>query len=495
LENPQQLKTEDIRKEVLDFLSGKYRSVKDVPKEVLKTFPFIDLEMIFEIENTKTALILEKEMRAPRWVTYVVKHEDVLKKHGFEMGIVKLQNKTETLMFPNYRDIEAALGRESFGLYLIRNKQLDCVYHNRLMSSCGRLAQAEASPLFERLRLNKHIPSVVTDNMKKLQKVSLADSLKDIAIEYDARTFDEPDEEYDFIQEAMKDILERAEFKDLNAALGFLRLTENQLRTKGKRDHFLHSFQVFLVGEIVIDARTEIIMRKLGLETSSMVSLERCWLLASLLHDIGIPFQNREWIDEIGDFEIKLLDDPRQKHYIDDLAACFSNLTGKPEDSLRKILYARAQQENARGHSEVNHGLISAVQVLKKSMAVSAGVYKNEALPAALSMAIHDRQLWHDLARHQLAPIDELKLPITSLLILCDNFQVWGRPGRKGDATGENTALKDLKTGAEVVDATLLFNSISEASMFRWEFQELLNHVITSKELFNITINEALVEN
>lgn len=487
--------SEAARKKVLDFLNGKYAFVEDVPAEVLTTFPFIDQEMIFEIESKKTALILEKEIRAPRWVTYVVKHVDILKKHGFEMGIITPQSETENLVFPKYKDVEAALGRENFGLYLIRNKQLDCVYHSKLVSSCGRLAKAQALPLFARPRQNKHVPSVITDSMKKLQRIALSCLLKDIAIEYDASTFDEPEKEYDFIQEAMKSILEQAEFKDLGTTLGFLRLIDNQLRTKGKRDHFLHSFQVFLVGEIIIDAQTDTIKRRLKLESGAMLSLERCWLLASLLHDIGIPFQSREWIDGVGDFEINLLNDIRHKHFIDDLIARFSTAAGIPQDSPKKILYDRAQQENARGQSEVNHGLISAVQLLRKSMTVSTGVYENEVLPAALSMALHDRQLWHDLARHQLTPIDGSKLPITFLLILCDNLEAWGRPGRKDDATGEGIALKNLKVSPEIVDATLLFNNVSDALMFRWETQELLSHVIAGKELFEVTINQVLTEN
>lgn len=482
-----------IREKAIDFLSEKYERVETVPREVFDRVPLIDPEIVFKIQDKKVALLIEKKVRTPRWISIVGKNVDVLEKFGFEIGILALCEDSQSLVLPDYTDINSAFLAKNFGLYLVRNNELTCVCHRNLANLCERLTRDEIKPFFERLDQNKHIPNIVTQRMRDLKQSFLSDTLKDIAVEYDASTFEEPRKEYDFIQKAMEDILKRGELTDLKQTLNFLRLTENQLRSKGKRDHFLHSFQVFLIGEIIMDYNMDAFSAGFSNSDSDNISLERAWLMASILHDIGFPFQNREWIEGIGDYEIDLMTDTRNKHFIDDLISYFSRTAGdSSEDKVRKILYNRAVQKNEMGQSAINHGLISAIQLLRKTMRVPSQIYEKEVLPAAFSMAVHDREIWNDLVSQKLAPIDMNRFPVTCLLILCDHLQGWGRPGRESDPKGRDIILTNLDADVGNVDAKIWFNDIPDALLFRWETQEILDLMIATKDLIKVTVNQFL---
>jgi len=481
-----------IREKVLDVLSNQYERVQNVPQEILNVLPFIDPQMIFKIRDKNVALLLENKVRTPMWVRHVQKYEDILKQLDFEIGIITLCEDPYRFILPSYIDIHRAF-TNNIGLYLIRDKEIFCIFHKSLINNCEKFNKDQIEPFITRIDKNKRIPNILTEKMHNLKNIFLSDILKDIAIEYESKQFKESREEYDFIQQAMEDILKENRLADLERTLNFLRLTENELRSKGKRDHFLHSFQVFLLGEIIIDTHLDILKEMLLRDNSDKISLERTWLMASLLHDIGVPFQNREWIEGIGDYQINLLDDIRNRHFIDDLVLYFSRIKGNSsEDKIRNIFYSRAEQTDDRGQSAVNHGLISAIQLLRKTVSVPKTFYENEVLPAALSMAMHDRELWYDLFREKLLPIDAHDFPIISLLILCDHLQGWGRPGRKDDPQGKDIILTDLDVNYGDINVKIWFRDIPDALLFGWETKEILNFVISTKDLFKVNVYQVL---
>ena len=476
------------RKKAIEILSSKLRLVKDIPSEVLAACPFLDQDIVFEMNGKKVALIVEKEIRTPRWASFLEKNADVLEKFNFEVGILKIENDPAALVFPKHKEIHHALSVKNFGLYLFRNNEISCICHRGIAEKLTRLRVDDVKPVTDRLEQNKHIPEALTKTVSGLQNTFLSSTLKDIAAEYDAEKFSDPEKEYDFIQQAMKEILELSELKDMDQTLNFLRFTDNELRTRGKRDHFLHSFQVFLLGESIIDANSEILCEKLSICKSGPLIFERSWLLASLLHDTGLPYQNTQWSYGIPEFRFDLLGDRRNKHSIDELARCFSSAKGgESELNIQSILY------RAAAHERINHGLISAIRLVRKSMEVKKEIYEEEVLPAALSIALHDRDMWYSLMSEKLAPIDLKALPVACMLILADNLETWGRPGSESDPQGHNITLPHFAAHAGSVQATLCFRDSSDAILSRWETNEIFSQIVDACGFFKISINQILL--
>lgn len=491
------LDDEEIRKKLTEFLSTKFANVENVPRQISKTFPFLDTNQIFEIHNKKVALLIEREIRTPRWVDYIKKHSNVLEDHNFEIGIITYREKANNILLPKYPDISRAFSAECFGLYLVRGDDFQYICHKKLVDCCEKMSETQVSPLQRRLSENKHIPEKVIQAISCLSNSFLSNSLKDIAVEYEATRFTSSDMEYDFVQKAMCDILQLSQLQELERQISFLRWTEKQLQSMGRRDHFLHSFQVFLLGETIIDKHVESLIDSGSERNQKQVSFERTWLLASLLHDTGFPFQHREWIDSVDgivDFDIDLVEDSRTKHFLDDLAVLFSTVKTSSEEKVKNLLYKQGRERSSRGQSRINHGLISATQLLRKSMNVSQQIYKNEILPAALAMALHDRGVWFGFVEEGLAPFDICNFPIVSLLILCDHMEGWGRPGRKVYPRGGDVILTDLNINSGNVNVKLFFNETADALMFRWETEEIFSNLVKTVDLFNLSLISAIPE-
>lgn len=477
------------RQQIIRILSGRLRVVNEIPPEVLTACPFINQDMVFEMHGKNVAFIIEKEIRTPRWVGFLDKNADVMSKYNFEVGIIKVENDPTALIFPKHREIHRAMQISNFGLYLLRNNDISCVCHKDMAGKLTKILTAQAKPLTDRLEQNKHVPEALTKAVLGLHSTVLSTTLRDIAAEYDAEKFPDSDDEYDFIRKAMKEMLELSELKDIDQTLNFLRFTDNELRTRGKRDHFIHSFQVFLLGESIVDANLKAICEKLPICKPSPLILERSWLLASLLHDTGLPYQNTQWSNNIPEVRLDLLEDERNKHAIDELARCLSRTRVRAnEDKIRGILY-----DKAAAQKEINHGLIAAIRLIRKSMEVEKKVYEEEVLPAALSIALHDRDLWYTLQAEKLAPIDLNTLPVTCLLILADNLETWGRPGFESDPEGRNIILPHFVVSSGTVQATLCFRNPSDAILSTWETNEILSHIVDVGDFFKIAVNHTLL--
>lgn len=226
------------------------------------------------------------------------------------------------------------------------------------------------------------------------------------------------------------------------------------------RDHFLHQFQVFLLGAVIIDRlyRTKPIRdfnRKLN------VKFEDVWLAAAAYHDFNYPIQLWEsWMTRF----VKM----------------FINFPGETlplELNLEKLVIrdefiSKVQAIcSAIGHNNIDDCLINFILervALSKNHAVLSafgifGIFNgNDKLPApainhaAASILLHDEPNWtcfsgkfensdmeeweQNLCQQALLP--QLKfesLPLAFLLTFCDSVQEWGREGR-----GYDTATPEL---------------------------------------------------
>jgi hypothetical protein len=216
------------------------------------------------------------------------------------------------------------------------------------------------------------------------------------------------------------------------------------------RDHFLHQFQVFLIGSIIIDKL--IASGKINFDIDL---LSKGWLLASTFHDFAQAVQKYDdWnktffkeslkIDVLEALELKKYYVENafmsyMEHIISSLAKCYCNFEDQDRinnyNNIRHFFYHQITDKK-------NHGLLSSLSLLKRFETIIE--FNELILPSAAAIAIHDDSIWQAMSGLlansnekdwianlcTLKPISRLKLdiqPLAFLLILCDNIQDWGR--------------------------------------------------------------------
>ena len=259
------------------------------------------------------------------------------------------------------------------------------------------------------------------------------------------------------------------------------------------RDHFVHQFQVFLMGVPIIEKFYELISKRVS-------NVELSWLLASTFHDVGYPVQQHDFLtraffkDFLGVDSIPImvnfssvLTDTRFLRYIDRLTSfyAFCNSVEAPQKQWR---YSKAYEIDDELRKlflknlicKPNHGVISALALLdgieSSSKEDTSGVQKdsifsNAVMSAALAILLHDDEVFRNM--------DEIyfkKNPLAFLLIYCDTIQEWGRP----------TALKAYSSIEDRPSLTEL-NIIDSEIFARLEYTQT-NRVVRTR--FNSKINE-----
>ncbi len=230
--------------------------------------------------------------------------------------------------------------------------------------------------------------------------------------------------------------------------------------TSKYRSHFIHQFQVFLLGVIIIDKFynkfTHYIFKHNGTLTQidKKKKIEKLWFVTAAMHDIGFCIQRFDSLMEKYFKKVLKMKFPPtslnleriivEKDYIDYINELISNSfknNRKKEILLHKMLLTK------------NHGFLSAFAIMieLKQNKINISDYK----PALNAISIHDWDIWRDFNQFYDQKVEERfqkrlgirekkylenrvknhktfcnfeKRPLTFLLILCDNIQDWGRP-------------------------------------------------------------------
>lgn len=235
------------------------------------------------------------------------------------------------------------------------------------------------------------------------------------------------------------------------------------------RDHFLHQFQVFLLGVIILDGifnKFQELYKKPFKEIKKNCVF-KSWLIASTFHDFAYPLERYlKWNDTL--FE-RLLNTKRsptvigfekltiEKNFleyldqIDSLLSCYKTSENnwcckKPHttnEDLRRFLLNKIVVDR-------NHGVLSSLALLKKSQGekiIDQTFLSTEIYPAAVAIAIHDEGIWQPFRGKKpswrtkrlpweeefskinyLNHLDFSSQPLSFLLIFCDTAQEFGRP-------------------------------------------------------------------
>jgi len=181
------------------------------------------------------------------------------------------------------------------------------------------------------------------------------------------------------------------------------------------REHFVHQFQVFLFGMIILDYLLEdpSILFENGGSKEEKENLLKGWLLTSSIHDFTYPLQKYDkWSEEFFQQQLDIDNPPRfldlsgiyvEKTFLSRVELLLSNLekdlakadplekAGFLNEIRRFFYYGIAEKKN--------HGLMGSSYLLKKFEKRSNDEVSKIVLPAAVASAIHDNEIWQILSR------------------------------------------------------------------------------------------------
>jgi len=229
--------------------------------------------------------------------------------------------------------------------------------------------------------------------------------------------------------------------------------------TGGKpyRDHYLHQFQVFLIGLDIID-NFYVDFQKLWTNylkkqgVADIQPIEQAWLVAASFHDMAYPLQLYEkfaqnffgdvlGVKNMGDWDLKtkfidgtflasmgVLITFFCRAYKGEISANWP----EEEKDLVSFFYKKITEEKI-------HSVLSSIVLLKgvKEKNLVDSIFA----PGALAIALHDNSIWESKNSRKAEEeglqdgwLKKLKCeddPLSFLLLFCDNVQEFGRKEKK----------------------------------------------------------------
>jgi hypothetical protein len=272
-------------------------------------------------------------------------------------------------------------------------------------------------------------------------------------------------------------------FKDFEQVLKSIR---------GYRDHFVHPFQVFLLGSLIIEKHYGLFfdLTRSNLRNAE-TDLSFSWLLASTFHDFCYPIQGFNDFTQkffpkfLGtnainvELDLKnLLTDGESLTYLDQLVSLFSY--NKRSEKTGWIFANNCNVDHKLQKLFLNqiitwkdHGVLSALTLLKKiqkeeyvkknKRKYNKTTFSTDVFPASLAIALHNTAIY--CKDSEICELPFERYPLAFLLIYCDTVQEWGRPSN------------DTKPPMSFIDLTITDNEITTKllALTRAHFDEKVN--------------------
>lgn len=281
----------------------------------------------------------------------------------------------------------------------------------------------------------RFIERIVLDLVFELENISYSEMLRGLVTQH----LEQKGDDYDFVSKIFANLWEKCELEmDYSE---FLKNSEPPLHNiftranqeKPYRDHYLHQFQVFLLGLYIIDK----------LYSKFPPDIEKQWLISSSFHDMAYPIQlydswAKVFFDKsLGVPEIGVTD--MKSHFVDKtLLSCMGDII----NLLCKLHFGRVLQGNWLAkekelvrffHEKItkvkHHCVLSSVFLLKQADKLKSSLLNDLFVPSALAIALHHEEVWKELSlEHKLSILKFENDPLSFLLLFCDAAQEWGRP-------------------------------------------------------------------
>ena len=248
----------------------------------------------------------------------------------------------------------------------------------------------------------ENISFVLIDKLLELKNISYRETLIELANTYRKKALND----YEIAELCIKDLWKN--YIGIKYPTIQIRVENILQRNEKYREHFLHQFQVFLIGAYFLDKKYNEISEKYNEEYDCKI--EVVWLAASTFHDFNYSLQFYEtWlIQYFKDALVIKNDQTKQKINILNLDAAmvrdelFDKLSeiclqfkGSIKDKQRKKLLRFFYEKTV---NDRNHGVLSAISLLKLFDDNDDNIInKNGILQAALAIGCHDEDIWEAL--------------------------------------------------------------------------------------------------
>jgi len=341
---------------------------------------------------------------------------------------------------------------------------------------------------------------LLISKLEDVQHIAYGQQLKELAFNYRQRVQDDHKIALETIKSLWRLRFE-IDYPDIQKDFEVVLLLDPKYR-----DHFLHQFQVFMLGALIIDRFYNTVWAR-QFENSFHSKLEDAWLAASTYHDFNYPIekwdgwmmsfleQNLHVSDSSGKYHIRQEDLKKEIVQLnlgevvvrDEFLSKMGRLCGAIgcafDDRFQRFILRRVAIDK-------NHAVIGALTFLEK-FKEGRKLSEEAAAQAAASILLHDEPNWQCLSGNMpglLACIDrhectheenescanpllhqlELKSnPLPFLLIFCDTAQEWGR---RGKGYTEEPLLEDIQIDQQKV---LIHISLRDHKGFVMKREEL----------------------
>lgn len=287
---------------------------------------------------------------------------------------------------------------------------------------------------YERFHYKKRIPLELIRELEILNHILYARNLRQFAHDYESVEFNNWEDEHQFIHDFLTNHFgDQLGANRLFEGLNLMSLLEVVSEViLGKRPHFLHSFQTFLLGSVIIDKNYNTFQQLYSacFESDQNITIDLPWFFTSLFHDVASPFESLESMGPVGELRESR---PRgiSSVYAPHLLSCLFELLKvgtidsewEPEPgSAPGELYNLLSRYRWR-----DHGVMGALNLISSTQQMNRRTLSTVLYPSALAVSIHNTRLWPYLIESQLFPVSAKKFPLIFLLFLCDNLEEWGR--------------------------------------------------------------------
>ena len=176
-------------------------------------------------------------------------------------------------------------------------------------------------------------------------------------------------------------------------------------RDEKYREHFVHQFQVFLIGAYILDKLYDKDVWE-KFEKKYDCKVEDVWLAASTYHDFNYGLQNFDvWLLQFFEDTLRVRND-QTKEILNLLNLDSAMIRESLWNKIRKMVASigSSWDENKKEKSrrflyektvrDRNHSVLSALSLLKLYDETSAKISKEGILRSALAVALHDEDIW-----------------------------------------------------------------------------------------------------
>lgn len=354
----------------------------------------------------------------------------------------------------------------------------------------------------------KYIDRTLLNKMLDLKNVKYGKDLSRLVNEH----LDENDNDFAFVTEVFNFLWENyigipySKFLKIFEPVLLHVFAEGEEGERYYRDHYIHQFQVFLLGVYIMDKLYD------DFREHGRSEPEIKWLVTSSFHDIAYPVQlydgwSSDFFKDIFKVKIKIAHLELKSNFVEQsFLSCMGYLIWElcrvhREDCFKDNWLA---DKDKRGlvlffHKEItekkSHSILSSMSLLKlvqdfnfdeknmvsKKLSTDKGKFNDiddihkdlietVFVPSALAIALHEKAVWQKLRKESekdnhskvFENLEFEKDPLSFLLIFCDNIQEWGRPSESHREKEEERGMRfdlialegDKSTGVDITIRT-----------------------------------------